>query len=223
MSESKSKNLIQIYQGLKHKYRNYDTRDALKRMQAFRKAIQALDERGFSVGLEILGSINFGIVEKQSDVDLILFHYCRIHKEQDECMPICSNLSFEREIIAHTLCSHLHTEKIHIETLDCINLHHVANYIAKKDKEHYPTVLRFLFYGTIGRPVHFSLVSKFYDILTEDSEIMKEFYEWGSEILSAYLQTSDHRLSFHKYNERILNLGLDLPEGLKKELEEYLD
>lgn len=51
--------LIEKYIALKNKYRNYDTKEALKRMQAFRIVLKELGEKGFHTGVEILGSINF--------------------------------------------------------------------------------------------------------------------------------------------------------------------
>ena len=111
-------NLIGVYQGLKNKYRSYDTRNALLRMQAFRKSLLSLHDKGFLVGLEILGSLNFGIVEKNSDTDIILLHYCDLHKDTGECMPNCKNLMFEKNIISQVVKEQLQIEKFNIEILD---------------------------------------------------------------------------------------------------------
>ncbi len=217
------KELIQIYQDIKSKYRNYDTRNALKRMQAFRKALVNLSEQGFSVGLELLGSLNFGIVERNSDADVIILHYCNIHRKEKECLPSCPNLIFERETIARFLAKSLNMDSFHIETLDCINLHCIEDYkegrIDKKDSR----ILRFLFYFALGRPVNQTLFSHHYRTLNAEKSLRKYFYTWASEALAIYLRTSTHRLSFHKYNERILSQGLKLPSDLRKELQYYLD
>ena len=148
------KELIHIYQELKRKYRNYDTREALKLMQGFRKALRSLQERGFLIGLELLGSLNFGIAERSSDADLILIHYCDLHRKSGECLPNCPNLIFERKTIASVLTQSLRVDDFHIETLDCINLHYIADKLAaKEDSENSianniedSILLRFLFY-----------------------------------------------------------------------------
>ena len=83
--------------------------------------------------------------------------------------------------------------------------------------------MHFLFYFTIGRPVNRRLFESYYKVLIQYKEFVLHFQKWASEILLAYLKTSSHRLSFHKYNERILNEGLQLPSELRSELEYYLD
>ncbi len=221
--------LISIYQDLKSKYRNYDTRDALKRMQAFRKGLRKLGDQGFMVGLELLGSLNFGIVETNSDADLVVLHYCDLHKQQGECMPECANLIYARNTLAQILAQSLDMESFRIETLDCINLHYITNYMLLKNPEletdgtKDSIVLRFLFYCTIGRPVNLNLFSDLYKELRRKPALMESFTLWASDALECYLQTSGHRLSFHKYNERIKSRGLQLPKGLRKELKYYLN
>ena len=216
--------LINIYKDLKNKYRNYDTRDALKCMQAFRRASRDLGKRGYLVGLELFGSLNFGIVESHSDADLILLHYCSLHRKDGECMPDCSNLKLEREAIAKGVAKHLKIEHFDIETLDCINLHYISDCITNGlATMHDDIVLRFLFYCEIGRPVNRPIFIKQYKTLAKEPGLSKYFITWASDILASYLQTSSHRLSFHKYNERIASRGLQLPEGLRQELKHYLD
>lgn len=226
-SEQKAKELIHVYQDLKSKYRNYDTRDALRRMQAFRKALVRLEEKGFSIGLELLGSLNFGIVESNSDADLIVLHYCERHRKDGECMPHCSNLRFERDTIAQVLAERLGIEHFHIETIDCINLHYIDEHSKKNTSQtrnlEDSMILRFLFYCAIGRPVKRMLFSEYYKRLNQNKRLSKYFNRWASEALSSYLNTSGHRFSFHKYNERIQDRGLQLPQGLREELEYYLD
>ena len=223
--DTEPKELINIYQDLKNNYRNYDTRDALRRMQAFRKALLKLEEKGFPIGLELLGSLNFGIVDSHSDADLIVLHYCKGHRGKGECMPHCSNLVFERDTIAQVLAERLKQKRFHIETIDCVNLHYIEecskNYKTVDAKD--SMVLRFLFYYTIGRPVKRTLFSEYYKTLIQNSELVKYFHSWASEALRAYLNTSSHRFSFHKYNERIQERGLQLPQALREELQHYLD
>ena len=112
-----SNELIQIYLNLKDKYRNYDTRSALRFMQAFRRAVVLLRDLGIELGLEILGSLNFGLAEKNSDADLIIFHYCDIHRDNGECFPNCSNLNYEKEQLSLAMAS-----QMSLKTIQCRNL-----------------------------------------------------------------------------------------------------
>ncbi len=213
-------NLIEIYQALKNKYRNYDTKHALKRMQTLRRGVQHLSDRGFPVALEILGSINFGIVEPNSDADLIVLHHCDLHLD---CPPDCPNLKFESDALLRHMRQQPGSENANLEVLDCINLRYVERLIEEKRFADEPILLRFMFYRNMGRPVNRPLFIKLYEKLESEAELAKAFQPWASEALAIYLKTSDHRHSFSKYNERIMSQGLDLPEELQQELKYYLE
>ncbi|PJZ29453.1 hypothetical protein [Leptospira kmetyi] len=215
--------LVEKYIALKNKYRNYDTKEALKRMQAFRIALKELEEKGFHTGVEILGSINFGIVETASDIDCILLHFCDLHKDV-ECPEYCPNFLYETEEIKSSLCKRLNDENLKVEFLDCINLRMVEKAMEKKENLKDSDLLkRLMFYRTIGRPVNRPLFIPYCEKLEENEEFIQDILDWGSEALEDYLRTSRHRFSFSKYNERIESSGLQLPPGLKEELKSYLD
>lgn len=214
--------LIEKYVALKNKYRNYDTKEALRRMQACRIALKELEDKGFRTGVEILGSINFGIVEPSSDIDCILLHYCDLHKDQ-ECPEYCPNFLYESEEIKASLRRRLKNENLKIEFLDCINLRMVERALDAGNWKDHEVLRRLLFYRTIGRPVNRPLFIPYAEKLEENEEYIRDILEWGSEALSVYLGTSRHRFSFSKYNERIESSGLQLPHGLKEELESYLE
>jgi hypothetical protein len=80
-----------------------------------------------------------------------------------------------------------------------------------------------MFYRNMGRPVNRPLFIRLYEALESKRELSKKFQPWASEALAIYLKTSDHRHSFSKYNERIINQGLDLPQELQQELKYYLE
>lgn len=214
--------LIERYLALKNGYRNYDTRHALKRMQAFRRSVQEVSEKGYPTGIELLGSISFGIVEPYSDADCVLLHYCDLHKQED-CPDDCANRLFETSEITRALKRRLKSEMFNIDFLDCINLRSVEQSIAEGRASSNDQALRMLYYRTIGRPVNRPLFVHYCRKLEEDEEFMAGFVRWSSEMLAAYLKTSRHRLSFNKYNERILSKGLALPTEIQDELRAYLD
>lgn len=215
-------NLIEIYQALKNKYRNYDTKHALRRMQAFRRSVAELADKGFPLALEILGSINFGIVEQGSDADVIFLHYCDLHLHDGECMPTCSNLKFERDELVDRMRRQPGSEDFNIEILDCVNLRYVEQAMAEKRFDD-SILLRFMFYRNMGRPVNRPLFIHLYEALEQNQELIQRFHPWASEALAIYLKTSDHRHSFSRYNERIVNQGIDLPKELQEELRLYLE
>ncbi len=214
--------LIQMYLSLKDKYRNYDTRSALRFMQAFRKSIVDMREMGLEIGLEVLGSLNFGLADKNSDADIIIIHYCELHGDTGECLPDCPNLNTKKELLSLTMAKKMRVEKFYIEILDCINMSYIDQLLTRGYSDDDAQVLRFIFYFVTGRPVNRTFFSKQYKVFIENIQLVNNFNTWASEALSTYLRTSDHRYSFQKYNERIKGYGLQLPLGLRQELEKYL-
>ncbi|MCW7494110.1 hypothetical protein ND861_15795 [Leptospira sp. 2 VSF19] len=218
-----SKNIVERYLVLKNKYRNYDTKYALKRMQAFRLATQELSRKGYEVALELLGSINFGIVDPTSDVDCILLLECDLHKDQSCCPTHCTNLSFVKTEISKFVLKRLSPETFNIDYLDTINLKYVEEKIRTESVLGDETLYCLLFYRNIGRPVNRPLFIPFCDQLEENHDFVKEIIPWAADALEGYLNTNQHRMSFNKYNERIRARGLSLPEGLQQELQAYME
>lgn len=214
--------LIEKYLILKNRYRNYDTKYAIKRMQAFRLAIHELGEKGYRVGLELLGSINFGIVEPSSDADCILLHFCELHKNEPSCPENCPNMAFEKDEISKSVNRKLDGENLKIDFLDNINLAYIDSSIRNNDILGNEVLYRLLFYRNIARPVNRPLFVPYCDLLEENEDFVKEIIPWATEALSGYLKTNQHRLSFNKYNERILSQGMLLPQELADELRKYL-
>ncbi|MCU0824429.1 MAG: hypothetical protein MUF77_07280 [Leptospira sp.] len=218
-----AKNIIERYLVLKNKYRNYDTKYALKRMQSFRLATQELSRKGYEVALELLGSINFGIVEPTSDVDCILLIECDLHKDESSCPNHCPNLNFVKEEISKFVQKRSAPESFNIEYLDTINLKYVEEKLRTDQVLGDEALYCLLFYRNIGRPVNRPLFIPYCDQLEENPDFVKEIIPWAAEALEGYLNTNQHRMSFNKYNERIRARGLDLPEGLQQELQDYME
>lgn len=215
--------LIEKYLILKNRYRNYDTKYALKRMQAFRLAVQELGNKGYRVGLELLGSINFGIVEPSSDADCILLHFCEMHKDDPSCPEDCHNLIFEKDEISKFVNKRLDEKEFKIDFLDNINLTYVDSSIRNDRILGNEGLYRLLFYRNIARPVNRPLFVPYCEMLEDNEEFIREIIPWATEALAGYLKTNQHRLSFNKYNERILNQGMLLPQELAEELKKYLE
>ncbi len=216
-------NLLHHYLELKNKYRAYDTKDALKRMQTLRLAAQELTEKGYPIAFEILGSINFGIVEPSSDADCILLHKCDLHADSGECHPHCSNMIFEKEEIMRILRRKPENESFRIELLDTVNVRYIEKSIEQGVDINDERIYRFLFYRNTGRPVNRPQFIKYIRMLEENTELMRRFGDWASEALESYIHTPRHRFSFSKYNERIISRGLNLPVDLAQELKLYLE
>jgi len=215
--------LIEKFLTLKDNYRNFDTRACLKRMQRFRRAVEKVALQGRPIALEILGSISFGIVEPGSDADCVLLHYCDLHGDGGECPDDCPNFVFEKNALAEALAAQPGAQPFNIEFLDCVNLTSIEKHLASEPFVQDPILYRMLYYCTVGRPVNRPFFIRYCKIMENNRDFMKGFIEWSSQALEAYLKTSTHRLSFEKYNQRIISTGLALPKELQAELKRYLE
>lgn len=192
-------------------------------MQAFRKTVQDLSFQGFPLAIEILGSIDFGISDKSSDTDCVLLYYCDDDHDDHECPEDCETLQYLKTELLNGVDKYIGQDmNSRIEFLDWINLADVQDYIANNTKSKFDIVFRFLYYRTIGRPVNRPLIIQFSDALAQDRDLIKQSTTRASEILKSYLETGTHIYSFTKYNERITNNGLNLPDKLRKKLQSYL-
>lgn len=215
--------LIEKYLTLKSNYRNFDTKNTLRLMQAFRRTVPQLAEKGYTIAFDMLGSINFGIAGDDSDADCILYHACDIHADRPDCPEVCPTLMFEKQEIRKSVRKGLGDKKFQVEFLDVMNLKYLDSLDLAADLTTNECVFRFLFYRSIARPVNRPLLRRYQDQLENIPELKESFSEHASKILESYLNTNSHRYSFNKYNERIMNRGIHLPEDLMKELKTYLD
>lgn len=222
-ASGKPSNLIDAYQALKHSYRNYDTRLALRRMQALRRSVSDMTLKGYPIALELLGSVNFGLVEPTSDVDCVILHYCNNHLKDGECGQTCPNLIYKKNELLSLLKEHCRSDPFHVEFLDSINFTYIDQVINSKINVIDMHVLRFMFYRMLGRPVNRPLVIRYYELLEINPDLMDSFLHWGTDALVEYIKTSGHRHSFNKYNERIVSSHLKLPKDLIEELKNYLN
>lgn len=215
--------LIEKYLTLKSNYRNYDTKFTLKLMQAFRRSVPHLAEKGYRIAFDMLGSINFGIADDSSDADCILYHTCDIHADRPNCPEQCPNLMFEKQEIREYIRKRLSEKKFQVEFLDVINLKYFDRLDYTQDLSDNECVFRFLFYRSVARPVNRPLLQSYQDRFDETPHLKDSFSEHASRILESYLNTNSHRYSFNKYNERIMNRGIHIPEEFLAELRRYLD
>ncbi len=214
--------LIEKYLTLKSNYRNYDTKFTLKLMQAFRRIVPQLAEKGYTVAFDMLGSINFGIADETSDADCILYHYCDIHADRPDCPDVCPNLIFEQQEIRKTVRKRLNDKTFKVEFLEVMNLKFLEGLMSSPDLTLNEAVFRFLFYRSIARPVNRPLLEQFQKRFETIPDLKDNFSEHASRILESYLNTSSHRYSFNKYNERIINRGINIPPEFFDELKQYL-
>lgn len=214
--------LIEKYLTLKSNYRNYDTKNTLRLMQAFRRTVPHLADKGYTIAFDMLGSINFGVADESSDADCILYHACDIHADRPDCPETCPTLMFEKQEIQKSIRKGLSDKNFQVEFLDVMNLKFLDGLDLTADLTGNECVFRFLFYRSIARPVNRPLLRRYQDLLENIPELKERFSEHASRILESYLGTNSHRYSFNKYNERIMSRGLHIPDDFLEELKQYL-
>jgi len=202
---------------LKNNYRKYDSKHTIKRMQAWRENARKLGQNGYRVAIELLGSMDFGISNEDSDIDCVLMFFCDEHHADPFCPEDCKNLVHIRDQLA---AFNRHGERI--EVLDWVNLRKVEEFIERRNYDEIEVVFPFLYYRGIGRPINSPLIARYGAILERDKKVKDGCNAWASEALKVFLSTSTHANSFEKYNNRLVRSGLPLSEGLKRKLDRYL-
>lgn len=205
---------IELFNEIKHFFRMYQTKETEDRVKLLEKTMSELQPEFGSLAMDILGSVNIGLSEKSSDIDLVLYMRCG-----PDCKDSWENCSRFTDVM-NRLKKNLGTE-YRFEILDCINLDLVEKSILARNYECEVTQ-RFVTYRSICRPVNYKVIAPVEDMLNEDMEFRKEVEGSVRSYFKIFATTSRHIQSFEKYTARLASIGIRIPVFMKKKIHEYL-
>jgi Icc-related predicted phosphoesterase/predicted nucleotidyltransferase len=205
---------IELFNEIKHFFRMYQTRETEARLKLLEKtAIDLLPEFG-TLAMDVLGSVNLGMSQKSSDIDLVLYLRCGT-----ECGDSHENCARFRQVIDRL--KEILGAEYKFEILDCINLDIVEQSIIEKNYECEVTQ-RFVTYRSICRPINYMIIAPLEDMLNEDIEFRKELEGSVRSYFKIFVTTSRHIRSFDKYTARLAAIGIRIPVFMRKKIKEYL-
>lgn len=205
---------FQRIQAIRSFFLRHETPQSRSMMRELRVIYRSLENKGFDVAFDLLGSVGFGMADTNSDIDLVVYFRgleCN-SDEQDVCkMP--RPLSRVMEELA--------LRGIRTEVCDVIDLDRVERAIDEEDMED-AQLNRFIFYRGFCRPVNLRLIKEVENRLLRKAYFRRMLEVSLREHLSILTSSSRHIASFHKYVSRLKAQGVILPRRVERALQRYL-
>ncbi len=198
---------IMLFNKLKFYFRRFETGEAEQRVEDMRQVVEALAAEGYQVAFDILGSVNFGISDAASDLDVVAYTYVG----KATIKPL-----------AREAFSKIIGNKYKVEVTDVIDLNTVRESILHQNADCDETQ-RFVFYRAIGRPVNLRLLRQFDDLLERNEDYRRSVESAVREYIKVLVGTSSQKTSLRKYESRLRDLGTHIAPHIEKKIREYLN
>jgi Icc-related predicted phosphoesterase len=206
---------IQLYNEIKEFYRMFQTHETEERLDVLEQVALLMEEKlRDDIAMDVVGSVNVGMSEQNSDIDLILYLRCDSGCAGDiaQCERYRQAEAMIREILG---------SRFKAEILDCIDLNRVEKSIREKNYECEVTQ-RFVSYRSLCRPIHYRVIAPVEDLLNADMAYRKELEGSIRSYFKIFVTTSEHVRSFRKYEARLSAVGIKLPESIRGKIRRYL-
>ena len=205
---------IELFKDIKQYFHMFQTEETEKRIDKLEEALVSLKGNYPDIALDIVGSVNMGTSQKNSDIDVVL--YVRCDSNCPNMIEQCDHFKKTREIITQTL-----KKEYKFEIVDCLNLNIVEQSIIMENYECEMTQ-RFVTYRSICRPINYQVIAPIEDILNENIEFRKEMEGSIRSYLKIFVTTTRHIESFEKYETRLKAIGIKIPKYIKNKIKAYL-
>ena len=205
---------IELFKEIRKYYRMFQTQETEDRMEKMEEIVKLMGGTFDDIAMDIVGSVNMGISQKSSDIDIVLYLRCEslCGKQYDQCDYYKKAQRMIQEILG---------DAYKFEIIDCINLNTVQHSIESRDFECEVTQ-RFVAYRSICRPVNYKVIAPVEDMLNEDIEFRKEMEGSIRSYFKIFVTTSQHVRSFDKYESRLKAIGIKMPEYIRQITRKYL-
>ncbi len=205
---------IELFKEIKNFFRMFRTQETEERLDELDHAVELLKDKFDDIAMDIVGSVNMGISQESSDIDIVLYVRCGRN-----CQDMYEQCDYYKS--ARALLETIIGDKYKFEIIDCIDLNVVERSIITKNYECEVTQ-RFVAYRSICRPVNYKAIAPIEDILNEDIEFRREMEGSIRSYFRIFATTSQHMRSFDKYESRLKSIGIKLPESIRDKIREYL-
>ena len=205
---------IRRLQAIRSFFLRFETPESKALVRELRGIYRDLQEQGFSVGFDLLGSLNFGMAEKGSDLDLVVYlrsGQCSLD-DLDTCkVPPPLAAVFEE----------LEKRRLEVEVLDSLDLDRISEAVEREDSDD-GHLQRFVFYRAVCRPVNLRLIKRFENRLLRKERFRKETENKLREYLRILVSSMRHVKSFEKYAARLRESGVRIPADVERKVKQYL-
>ena len=167
------------------------------------------------MAFDLLGSVNFGMSESGSDIDLVIYHDCPLDMECD--MKTCNRYKEAQRWISEFIITHSYP--VHI--MDCLNLRAVL-YAVHNGQYDNDVLIRYLFYRKVGRPINRKLLMEIDAIIYENKNVIHHLEDSLEELLEDFSDVPSQEYSFKKYLVRLRAMDIILPHSVQEKIFKYL-
>ncbi len=205
---------IKLFNAVKHFFRHYESRETNERIKFLKKVALMMEEKGTPIAFDLVGSTLFGMAEKGSDIDIVVY-YIDAPSSNDADTHIEEKIEEFSSILKK-----LGSDEFPVEIVDAINLKDVEQAILEENFQSTVTG-RFIFYRAICRPVHHRLIRSYEALLDSKEAYRKEMEASMRDVINTLVKTSRHFESFRKYEARLIDLNIPIPQPIRKRLKQY--
>lgn len=214
--------LIQQFNELKKYFRRHETGPSRARVKDFRQFAKIMNSAGLPIAFDFLGSVNFGLATQSSDVDIVLYLRCEDENDED-CEPgRCRTRSYVEHLLLRTLVREFSPQPYDVQVVDCINLGRLEKALRDSDGDS-PALLKFSFYRSICRSVNARLLRPYQLRLQENTALLESLRPNLYILFDGLTKSSRHTWSLQKYQDRLKDLGVRIPDSMINRIREHLE
>ncbi len=216
MKETKVSHIpeIELYNEIKQFYRAFQTEATDERLQKLEQIAGLIEEKvQGDIAMDVMGSTNMGLCENTSDIDFVV--YVRCDPGFTDEIHSCKQFKEAEQIIESIL-----KPGYAFQIMDTVDLNVVEKAIRERDYEN-EMAMRFVAYRAICRPINYRFIAPVEDLLNQDMDYRKELEGSIRSYFRIFINTSEHTRSFKKYESRIREIGIKLPESIRMKIKAY--
>ena len=212
--------VFQKFLGLKDTFKQFTTPESLQRTKTFARIARIMQKSKDKVAFDLLGSVNFGMADENSDTDIVIHLECEHDYEAD--YKNSPKLRFYETLLLTSLVADVSDKKFLIQVVDCINLKRLDRAINEPGFDE-DIIARFVLYRTICRGVNKKVIRPHERRIINDKELFLRIEERLTDALIEFTKTSGHSLSFQKYLNRLREKNINIPFSMVEKVMDYLN
>ena len=205
---------IRHFQKVKSFFLGYQTPETQELVNQMRKIYRNIQRQGMEVAFDLLGSLSFGMAQKDSDMDVVVYMRSKdcVIDDVDTCgVPRPLEAVFEA----------LEKRHLDIEVCDSLDLDRIREAIEEEDAED-GQLQRFIFYRLVCRPVNLRLIKSVENLLIKNEALRSRMEEGLEDYIDILVASVRHVKSFDKYKSRLTERGIRITPGVEAALRSYL-
>jgi len=192
----------------------HETDETLDLIRELRGVYRDIARQGMEVAFDLLGSVSFGMAEKGSDLDLVVYL-----RERDCVLDEMDTCGIPRPLAA--VFKALEDRDLNVEVCDSLDLDRVRRAIKQEDRQD-GQLQRFIFYRIVCRPVNLRMIKGVENLLLEKERFRKEVEKCLKDYLEILVSSVRHVQSFEKYKVRLRERGIPLAPDVEDAIGHYL-